>query len=39
MAGALIGAGIGSLTHHVARRIKPSPVDEGGAVGGPGENE
>jgi undecaprenyl-diphosphatase len=42
MAGALIGAGIGSLTHHVARRIKPSPVDEGGAGGGrggPGEIE
>ena len=27
MAGALIGAGMGSLTYHVARRITPTPVE------------
>ena len=35
MAGALIGAGIGSLTHHAARRLghlRPSPDEPGGAA-------
>lgn len=27
MAGALIGAGMGSLTHHLARRFTPTPVE------------
>lgn len=36
MAGALIGAGIGSLTHHVARRLSAPPAGQDGAAGGPG---
>lgn len=34
MAGALIGAGMGSLTYHLARRILPTRNEEGGASGG-----